>query len=440
MTTGSSTFSNVKVSTAAMAIYRQGRQAAGEGQYKEAIQFYSDALQFEDTDPVFQARVLEYRGECHWLLSDFDTAEADYQASFDKSDDIEQQSRATVRLAEVADFRGEYDQSRNLFQKALKEGLAANLLWVIGRARRGLGILSRRHGNIEQAINHLTQALVSFRQLGAARDQARVLTSLGRARHARGEYHHALAAHREALTILESLNDSWRVVQTLNDIGEVHQSLYDIENARTYHEQALKLANQYEADVIKPDIQRNLGIDMVEQGSFDEGLAYLQSALNGARRIGYRDQEALALYALARAYLHMTYVGQAQQAVAQLADVAEDLDADRFRALAAFARGELLFHQGERQEAIAELNTAMLAAQASLDIGVLWKLHATMAHVVENENIAAVHLNIAVEFIRQMAEPLPDQQLKACFVYAPPVLAVLHEAGINPEKLVNSNQ
>ena len=423
---------------AALAVYRQGRQAARDGQYQEAIQFYTDALDFSDTELVFRARVLEYRGECHWLLNDFDAAEADYQASFDMSDEIEQQSRAVVRLAEVADFRGEYDKSRELYQKALKDGLAANLLWVIGRARRGLGILSRRHGSIEQAISHLTQALAAFRQLGAAREQARVLTSLGRARHARGEYHHALVAHREALTIFESLNDSWRVVQTLNDIGEVHQSLYDTENARTYHEQALKLANEYGADVIKPDIQRNLGVDMVEQGFFDEGLAYLQSALNGARQIGYRDQEALALYALARAYLRRAYVNQAQQAVAQLADVAEELDAERFRALAAFARGELLFHQGDQQAAMAELNVAMLAAQASLDTGVLWKLHATMAHVVDNENIAAVHLNIAVEFIRQTAEPLPDPQLKACFVYAPPVLAVLHEAGIDPDKLVNS--
>ena len=423
---------------AALEIYRQGRQAARDGQYPEAIQLYSDALDFDDTDIIFRARVLEYRGECHWLLNDFDSAEADYQASYDLSDDIEQQSRAIVRLAEVADFRGGYDKSRELYQKALKDALAANLLWVIGRARRGLGILSRRHGSIEQAISHLSQALAAFRQLGAARDQARVLTSLGRARHARGEYHHALLAHREALTIFESLQDSWRVVQTLNDIGEVHQSLYDIENARIYHERALKLANEYGADVIKPDIQRNLGVDLVEQGDFEEGLAYLQSSLTGACQIGYRDQEALALYALTRAYLRRSRINQAQQAVAQLEAVAEDLDAERFRALAAFARGELLFHQGNQPAAITELNAAMLAAQVSLDIGVLWKLHATMAHVVDDKNIAAVHLNIATEFIRQTAEPLPDPQLKACFVYAPPVLAVLHEAGIDPDKLIHS--
>jgi tetratricopeptide (TPR) repeat protein len=431
----SGTFSSVKISSVALAVYRQGRQAARDGDYQQAIKLYSDALDYENTEPVFQARVLEYRGECYWLLSDFDAADADYQASLQLSANDEQNARAIVRLAEVADFRGEYEKSNELYQQSLKSGVESNFLWVIGRARRGLGILSRRHGNTEQAINHLTQALAAFRRLGDAREQARALTSLGRARHARGEYQTALSAHQEALTILESLNDRWRIVQALNDIGECHQSLYDTVNAYSYHERALRLANEYSADVIKPDIQRNLGIDLVEQGSFDEGLAYLQSALNGSRRIGYRDQEALVLYALARAYLRRSFVDQAEQAVALLNDVAEELDADRFRALAAFARGELLFHQGQQQEAIVELNGAMLAAQASVDRGVLWKLHATMAHVIDNENIAAVHLDIALEFIRQTAEPIKDPNLKACFVNAPPVLAVLHAAGVDPDKL-----
>jgi tetratricopeptide (TPR) repeat protein len=216
----SGTFSSVKISSVALAVYRQGRQAARDGDYQQAIKLYSDALDYENTEPVFQARVLEYRGECYWLLSDFDAADADYQASLQLSANDEQNARAIVRLAEVADFRGEYEKSNELYQQSLKSGVESNFLWVIGRARRGLGILSRRHGNTEQAINHLTQALAAFRRLGDAREQARALTSLGRARHARGEYQTALSAHQEALTILESLNDRWRIVQALNDIGE----------------------------------------------------------------------------------------------------------------------------------------------------------------------------------------------------------------------------
>ena len=116
-------------------------------------------------------------------------------------------------------------------------------------------------------------------------------------------------------------------------------------------------------------------------------------------------------------------------------EIASTLNADRYWTLAAFARGELLFHQGDQAAAVNELNKAMLTAQTSVDRGVLWKLHATMSHIVESEAIAAVHRTIAAEFVRQTAEPLQDPVLKACFVNAPPVLAVLTAAGINPNTL-----
>ena len=91
--------------------------------------------------------------------------------------------------------------------------------------------------------------------------------------------------------------------------------------------------------------------------------------------------------------------------------------------------------RGDQETAVSELNKAMLAAQTSVDRGVLWKLHATMSHIIEAPEIAAVHQTIAAEFIRQTAEPLQDPELKSKFVYAPPVLAILDAAGINPEKL-----
>ena len=428
-------FSTREINAAALAAYREGRQAASQQKYGKAIRYYTDALAFEGTPELFRARVHEYRGLCYWLLSDFNAAEQDYHAALTLSDDQEQIARARVRLGELTDFRGDYQNAMKLYRQALMEGIATENLLVIGQAQRGLGIISRKQGDTEDAIRHLTQALAAFRQIGEAREQARVLTSLGRTRHARGEYQHALTAHHEALSIFESLNDRWRIVQSLTDIGECHQALYDAVNALRYHEQALDLANTYGANLLKPEIQRNLGVDMVAQGRYEEGLAYLHLALDGARRLGNKEQEALALYNIARARLMHADVEQAAPVVAELNEVAEALDADRYRALESFVRGELLFHQGQQAEAVTALNAAMLAAQTSVDRGVLWKLHATICHVVNNEAIAAVHRTIAAEFIRQTAEPLQDPHLKSCFVHAPPVLAILTMAGINPEAL-----
>lgn len=434
-TLSSSRLSIAGISAAALEAYKQGRNAMREQDNIKAIQYFTDVLAFDDLHEIFKARTLEYRGLCYWLQSDFDSAEADYRQSLATTDDLEQTARGRVRLGEVIDYGGDYAQAEPIYLQALEEATRVQNLLVIGRAHRGLGVLHRRQGNTEKAVDHLKQGLAAFRQIGEAREQARVLTSLGRTRQARGEIQNALESHQEALKIFESLADRWREVQVLNDIGECHQVLYDIEVAREYHERALKLANEVGAELLKPEIKRNLGIELFEQGQSDQGLYYLQAALDGAREIGNREHEALALYHLVRAYIRQATLDMADRMVLMLQSVAEELDSDRYRALAAFAKGELLFHQGDRETAVLQLNKAMLAAQTALDRGVLWKLHATMSHVIDNAEIAAVHLTIAADFIRQTAEPLQDEVLKARFVQAPPVFAVLDAAGIDPHKL-----
>jgi tetratricopeptide (TPR) repeat protein len=270
-TISSGQFSLAGVSAAAVTAFREGRLASSEQQFFKAIQYYTEALSFDRTPTHFRARVFEYRGLCFWLIGEFKAAEKDYNESLTTSDSIDQMARARVRLGELADFRGEYDMAAALYKQALQEGNITENLLVIGRARRGLGILDRRQGNTERALSQLTQALAIFRQGGETREQGRVLTSLGRTRQARGEYQQALAAHREAYLLLESVNDRWRVAQAVDDIGECHQALYDIEKAYEHHQHALQLATKAEAELLIPEIKRNLGVDLVERGSMAIG-------------------------------------------------------------------------------------------------------------------------------------------------------------------------
>jgi tetratricopeptide (TPR) repeat protein len=226
------------------------------------------------------------------------------------------------------------------------------------------------------------------------------------------------------------------VALALNDIGEAYQALYDMDKALSYHNRALELATDLGANIIKPDILRNLGVDHIELGRLEQGISHLMEALELAREAGNHEQEAMTLYYLARARLREGNADAAARVVSELSTLADELDAGRFRALAAFVRGELLFAQGNRLAAAAELNVAVLDAQTSLDRGVLWKLHAAMSHVVDDEAIAAIHARIAADFIQQTVEPLQDPHLKQSFINAAPVTAVLTAAGIDPEKLL----
>lgn len=432
----SSIFPQINIAPAAFEAYNAGKTAEARQQYQEAVAYYDQALG-SDSSTIFQSRVLDKRGNCYWLLGQYELAARDFQQALEISDDPGQRARSRARLAEVADARGWYDEALQLYQAALEEGMAAGDVLAIGRSQRGLGIVYRRQGNAEKAIAHLTQALAAFRQAGEALEQARVLTSLGRTRYARGEYQQAITAHIEALHILQNLGDRWRIALSLNDIGECHQALYDLESAIDYHKQALQIAEEEQAEVIMPDIKRNMGVNLVGCGQYEAGIGYLTDALTAAERFGNREQAALILYALGSAHINGPDLPQAEVVIAQLSQIANELGADRYQALAAFRRGDLLLAKGQMAAATAELQAAMLAAQNSLDRGVLWQLHATMSYVVEDANIAAIHRSIAADFLQQTIYPLQDARLKEIFVHAPPVVAVLTAVGIEPESLLH---
>jgi tetratricopeptide (TPR) repeat protein len=169
MTDTSGAFPRLQIPDAARDAYQAGRAAMRDHQYETAVSHFTQVLAAAGLPDIFRARTLEYRARCHWLLSAFAQAEDDYRASLAASDDPNQTARARVGLGEVTDFQGDYEKSEQIYQQALQEGTAVNDVMVIGRARRGLGILNRRGGNTGRALDHLTQALAAFRQAGEAR-------------------------------------------------------------------------------------------------------------------------------------------------------------------------------------------------------------------------------------------------------------------------------
>lgn len=430
--TASGFFDTVTISQAAMALYREGRQASKQHEHRRAIAFYSEAYAFPDTSPLFQARLLEYRGESHWLLCEFAEAEQDYEAALALCDEPDQIARVRVRLSELANFLGDYGRSLELCQQALEESKSVSNVLVTAWAQRGVAIALRQQGNTEQALSYLTQALAAFRTMGEAREQARILMSIARTHLMRGEYQRAITALQEALHLFRSLDDRWRVAQALNDLGECYQGIYDLDTALAFHERALAQAQEMQIRIFLPKIYRDLGGVLVQLGQVDAGMVYLGRSLEEARALQALEQQLLSLYQLVRACLLATNQPElAERYVTMLKELAKRLGAARFCALGAFAEGELLFRRGERQTAVSCLERALIWAQTAVDRGILWQLHAAMSHMVENPDIANVHRNIAAEFLRQTAEPLQDPQAKKRFLQAPPVAAILQAADVD---------
>jgi tetratricopeptide (TPR) repeat protein len=419
----------------ALLAYRNGRAAAIESRFRDAIACFDEALKETGLPVVFCARALEQRADCYRHLALYEKAEEDLQEALALAELPAQRARTRVHLGEVADAWGRQEEALGYFQRALEEAEIADDAQMIGRAKRGLGVVYRRRGDTDRSLEVLNQALETLRIHGDAREQARALTSCGLTHFARGEFQQAIGAYDEALRIYDSLGEQWQTILTLNCLGECHQSLYDVTTAYRYHQRAFRLAQAHHAPGMMPTICHNLGVDLMELGRHADAQAYLEQALEDATRLDRFDLIVKTLFELTRYYLRQGDRQAAERAVSALERARDKLKSGQADSIAHFAKGELLFARGEQAAAVTALQAAALSAQSALERGSLWKLHAAMSQIVADARVARVHLQIAADYIRQTAEPLEDDRLKRTFLFAPPVMAVLLQAGVDPESL-----
>ncbi|MEK8105753.1 tetratricopeptide repeat protein [Micromonospora sp. M12] len=74
-----------------------------------------------------------------------------------------------------------------------------------------MGLIHEELGQIAEALDLYNQAREVFRHHGITRGEGMSVLSLGNCHRARGDLDTAVAHYREAVAILESINDQWSV-------------------------------------------------------------------------------------------------------------------------------------------------------------------------------------------------------------------------------------
>src|SRR6185295_13278879 len=89
-------------------------------------------------------------------------------------------------------------------------------------------------GRLEAAIESYAEALVIYRALGMARQEARALNNMGMVFAALGEYEEALAHYKSALKIDQALGERSHIAHKLGNIGRCYSDLGDVDRAESY--------------------------------------------------------------------------------------------------------------------------------------------------------------------------------------------------------------
>ena len=158
-------------------------------------------------------------------------------------------------------------------------------------------------GKLEQAIESYAEALVIYRAVGMARQEARALNNMGIVFAALGEYEEALAHYKSALKIDQALGERSGLALKLGNIGQCYADLGDTDRAESYLARALKVADQTGDLSAAADAAISWGQCKMHRGDTRAAIGLFEKGLNLATENRERYQEVRALQYIALAHL-----------------------------------------------------------------------------------------------------------------------------------------
>ena len=176
-------------------------------------------------------------------------------------------------------------------------------------------------GRLEQAIESYAEALVIYRAVGMARNEARALSNMGIVFAALGEYEEALAHYKSALKIDQAMGDRSSIALKLGNIGQCYSDLGDTDKAESYLGKALKVAEQTGDLSAAAAAAVSWGQTKMQRGDTAAALALFERGLSLATENRERYQEVRALQYIALAHLA---AGDPPEAALEMAKSATD--------------------------------------------------------------------------------------------------------------------
>jgi CHAT domain-containing protein/Tfp pilus assembly protein PilF len=164
-----------------------------------------------------------------------------------------------------------------------------------GEALNGLGMSSFRLGDIQPAVDWLTQAMAIWRDLHFPYGEANALNNLGVLYYPMGEWQSAIDCHLRALDLVRSLGDQRGEAYTLNNLGVAYDALGESERAMSSLNDALRLFRAVGPRIAAARTLGVMGRISLAGNKVQVARSYLEEALVIARAEGDRRTEAEVL-------------------------------------------------------------------------------------------------------------------------------------------------
>jgi tetratricopeptide (TPR) repeat protein len=105
---------------------------------------------------------------------------------------------------------------------------------------RGIAVMQVESGAVSHAIQHVTQSLAVFHELGMTLDAAMALNCLAKAHFRQGSYSRAAACHRQAIALSEECGSRYEAARAESGLGHISAAAGRMAEAQDHWDRAVR--------------------------------------------------------------------------------------------------------------------------------------------------------------------------------------------------------
>jgi class 3 adenylate cyclase/tetratricopeptide (TPR) repeat protein len=359
---------------------RAAEAARGVFANREALVRYDQAIDASHRAalPATTRLVLhEGRGDVHAVLGDFERARSDYEAALAASDEAHDplaRARVLGTLAALWGGHKDYERGLSLSREAVAvaegAGEAPAVRRAAAEARLRVGVMEVNLARATAGRRELTRALTLFGQAGDVGGQGRALDALAMADQISGDLDAAIQHGREALPRLVESGDRQTEASCLANLAWVLLYRGRRAEGESSMSQALEVARAIGARGQEAYVHATAGELLQPYGEWGRAFAESETGLAIARELDHREWTALALSALGRIRRNCGDVTGARACHEEMLAIARELRTTLFSADALSELGQDLLAAGELRDGGRHLVEAIDAAHEALQFTV----------------------------------------------------------------------
>lgn len=279
-----------------------GETASENYQNNQAVDYFSRALlHTEPDDPETQIKLLLKREYVYNIMG----KRQEQQADLDQAEMLAEQGQYLHQLADIAVKKISLSSTTNEFEKVIADSPA--VMDFLEQSQRPDLIISlniawahvlRVLGEYDQARQRLLLNRTLAQEIGDLRGEGSTLVNLGLVEMDQANFTQARAYHEDSLRIAQQLNIPFLLAQSLNNLGVAASEQGDYSSAADYYQRSLEIAQRIGTRQGEAVLNTNLGWLAGIMGDYPASIEYLEKSYRIQREIRHGYGEATALFNL----------------------------------------------------------------------------------------------------------------------------------------------